>query len=364
MNLAWTNRALAASLFALAMGLGAGCANGNADTCDPACPTFHECCGASDGVACRDVVNDPNNCGGCGVTCPSGMCREARCVPGTAPVDGGMIGTDSGSGGNCSPSCSAEQRCCGSTCISRNGVALGTNGQSDPSFSACSGCGIACDPQRASACSVPGGGSGNPRCMCGVEDQCPTGQLCVPQAGSFTCVSTGNDPNNCGGVGIRCAMGESCNAGTCQCGTTGAACVTGQACCSTGCVDLQSDAMNCGACGNACDAGETCQAGACVCGSGPTARACAEPMAGILGSGGSPGESCCDGECVANTDASCACETCSGEDTCQVSGGLGIPGLPGGGAVEVCCGDGTVALLGCGGGGGFPGLGDGGLPFP
>jgi len=64
--------------------------------------------------------------------------------------------------------------------------------------------------------------------------------------------------------------------------------------------------------------------------------------------------------CVANTDASCGCMACTAPDTCQVAGGGLIPGM--GGTVEVCCGDTTVAILGCGGGG-FPG-GDGGLPFP
>ena len=115
--------------------------------------------------------------------------------------------------------------------------------------------------------------------------------------------------------------------------------------------------MNCGGCGNVCPANApSCNGGTCGCGTGP---ACAEPMAGALGMPGNPGESCCDGACVANTDTSCLCEPCTGDETCQVGGGGIIPGM-GGGAVQVCCGDESVAFLGCGG---F-GLGDGGLPFP
>lgn len=277
MNLAWTNGArswlaiAAAGLFTLATGLVAGCANSSGGAaCDPECPTFYECCGGTGGPSCRDIVNDPTNCGGCGVTCPSGICREASCVPGTGPTDGGTAGTDGGAGGDCRPSCSADQRCCGTSCVSRSGVAVGSDGRSDPSFGSCNGCGIACDAERASACSVPGGGAGTPRCMCGSLDQCNTGELCVPEAGTFTCVSTGNDPNNCGGVGIRCGTGESCVGGTCQCGSTGGACSGGQACCGTGCVDLQTDFQNCGFCGTACTpSADRCTAGNCACGSGP-----------------------------------------------------------------------------------------------
>ncbi|MDQ3034158.1 MAG: hypothetical protein M3Y87_17250, partial [Myxococcota bacterium] len=92
-----------------------------------------------------------------------------------------------------------------------------------------------------------------------------------------------------------------------------------------------------------------CQAGACVCGSGAGARACVAPAMGA------PGESCCDGTCIANTTESCVCEACTGDDTCQAGTSLLMPG-----AVQVCCGGDVVAFLGCGG---F-GSGDGGFPFP
>jgi hypothetical protein len=261
----------------------------------------------------------------------------------------------------CTPACSASQRCCGSTCVSRTGVAVGGDGRTDPSFGSCNGCGIACDAERASACSVPGGGAGTPRCMCGIYDQCAAGQVCVIDGGEFACVNTQTDANNCGEVGNACAEGESCVSGSCSC-NGGPECGSGQACCGSGCVDVQSDEMNCGACGTACSGDESCQSGMCVCGSGAGARACAAPMAGTFGMGGSLGESCCGGTCVANTDTNCgcgvACDTAA-DETCQVGGGGFLPGMMT--EASICCGGAEVALLGCGGG--LPG-GDGGFPFP
>jgi hypothetical protein len=359
MNLAMARAVLGFGAITALTLIGAGCANSGGDpTCDPACPTFYMCCDGTGGVSCRAIVSDPDNCGGCGISCPSRVCREAACVAGPAPDGGTLPGVDSSiPTGDCSPSCSSTQRCCGTTCVSRM-VATGGDGRSDPSFSNCNGCGIACDMNRASACSVPGGGAGMPRCMCGVYDQCGAGQVCANSGGTFSCVSTASDPMNCGMIGNACAMGESCVAGMCQCGSTGAACASGQACCSGMCIDSQSDAMNCGGCGMACAAGETCTAGSCGCGT--TGMRCDPPMAGTFGSGGSLGESCCDGACIANSDSNCGCgvvcDTAS-DDTCQVGGDLLGMGM---GPAQICCGGEEVAFFGCGGGLG----GDAGFPFP
>lgn len=365
MNLAWMGRAvLGASAVAALATLGAGCANsGGSASCDPACPTFYECCDSAGAAVCRDIVNDPNNCGGCGVVCPSGRCTSASCVAGPPPDGGMMMGTDGSIPmGDCRPTCGSSERCCGTTCISRTGVAAGADGRSDSSFGNCNGCGIACDPDRASACSVPGGGGGMPRCMCGVYDQCGAGQICANSGGTFACVSLQTDPNNCGTVGHMCAPGESCSGGTCVCGSTGSACAAGQGCCGGACVDVSSDEANCGGCGMACVGGETCTAGSCGCGT--SGVRCTPPMpGGPFGGGGSLGQSCCDGTCVANSDSNCGCgvvcDTAS-DDTCQV-GGSGFPGMGTMGAAQVCCGGPEVAFFGCGGG--F-GSGDGGFPFP
>lgn len=353
----------ALGLCATTLALVSGCANSMA-SCDGESPNpTYQCCATTAGSpAWIDVFNDPRNCGGCGMACaPGQFCRAGSCS-GTPVTDGGgMPGVDGGPPGMCSPVCSSAQRCCGTSCIGRNGVAIGSDGRSDPTFMNCSACGNACDADRASACSVPGGGMGTPRCMCGVFDQCGAGQMCLRSGTDFQCVNLMTDVNNCGMPGHRCADGESCTSGMCGCGTTGVACMAGEACCSGGCIETGADEMNCGGCGVMCNPGETCNAGMCVCGEGPDARRCTAPMAGTFGMGGMPGESCCDGMCVANTDTNCGCGVmCDAtmDETCQVGGDLfGM----GGGAAEVCCGDEMVAFFGCGGG--MSGA-DGGFPFP
>lgn len=78
--------------------------------------------------------------------------------------------------------------------------------------------------------------------------------MCDPsltQCGS-ACVDTTGDPSNCGGCGISCGTGGTCEAGTCAC---------------AGGVDINTDPNNCGSCGNVCAPGQTCVAGTCTCAS-------------------------------------------------------------------------------------------------
>lgn len=329
------------ALGAFALAVFPGCAGGGrSNDCDPACAATQECC--------------------MGTCVFMGMCGGGGMDSGTPPP-----GTDSGTPPSmCTPECTDAQRCCGGSCVQRS-VAPNTDGRSDPSFANCNGCGIACDSTRASSCSVPGGGAGTARCMCGDFDQCLPGEACVNEGGSFLCITTSTDPNNCGAIGTRCAMGESCVGGMCVCGSSGAACGSGQACCAGTCTDVSADPANCGGCGTVCTPNAPdCSGGSCTCAA--SGRACTAPMGGIFGMGGSLGESCCPGMgCVANSDTSCACMACTAPDTCQAGTGIfgGIGGMMGTEAPTVCCGDETVAFLGCGGFP-FPGLGDGGLPFP
>lgn len=337
-------------------GLVAACAGNGNDSCDPVCVDFTTCCNG----ACVSTIDDEANCGGCGIACAAGQYCESNSCMGTPSGDAGMRDSGGG-GGTCRPECSASQRCCGSTCVGRS-VAPSSDGRSDGSFQNCNGCGIACDTMRASSCSVPGGGEGMPRCLCGDFDQCRADEVCVSETGTWLCVSTSTDPNNCGSVGHACAMGESCSGGTCVCGSSGGACSGGQACCAGTCLDVSADAMNCGACGTACGTNApNCVSGECRCG---TATACRMPTAGMFPAPSDIGESCCDGACRANTSTNCGCgvDCTAAGDTCIVSGGSIIPGGPTG-AAGVCCGT-EIPFIGGTCTGGFPGLGDGGLPFP
>ena len=320
------------------------------NACNPACAAGLTCCNG----ACVATQTRADHCGMCGNVCAAGSTCAAGVCSGGPTMDGSVMPMpDSSVPSMCMPTCSADERCCGTTCFDRAAPAGQLDARTHESFLNCNGCGLGCDMDRASRCGAPAAG-GAAQCLCGNTSQCPVGQACVQRAGNYLCADLRFDRDNCGEVGRVCAEGESCTNGMCGCGA-GPACAAGQACCGSACIDTSSDAMNCGGCGTVCGPNApNCNSGSCGCGSGP---ACAAPVAGVFGMGGMPGQSCCAGACVANTDTSCACAACdtAAGDSCQVGGGGLIPGM-GSGMVSVCCGDESVAILGCGGG--FP------LPFP
>lgn len=361
-----TKQLALASWFVLACAA-AGCA-GNDASCPTPCATSQICCAGQ----CVFNLVDRNHCGACNNFC-SGTCSDGVCS--TGGFDAGDL-PDRGPIGSCSPTCAADERCCGTTCVDReqpvniDGRPTSTEDPRSP-FNNCNGCGLRCDATTAISCSIRPGGT-TPECACGEFRACPTGEQCVNDGGRYQCINTSNNPMHCGSIGNACAPGETCTAGVCGCG--GAACGTGQACCGGTCIDVTSDANNCGACGTRCTPNApSCVGGSCTC--PESGRACTAPTAGgggFGGGGGSPGESCCPGRgCVANTNTDCGCMACPDGDDCVV-GGSGFFGMGGGTEIAtVCCGDAfQVALLGCGGFPGFPGgdgggFGfDGGVPFP
>lgn len=327
-----------------------GCDGNEGDDCgDSPCGDSQACCEG----ACVFTISDRNNCGGCGIVCSGGSCSNGMCI---AAVDAGNT--------RC-----GMLRPCGTECVERS-VPQNTDGRSSASFQNCNGCGIACDPERATSCSILGGGTtGSPSCLCGEFLQCPAGDVCINDGTLTRCTSLSTDINNCGAIGTVCATGESCTAGMCVCGSTGAACAEGESCCGGACgtggccggalVDTQNDEMNCGECGNVCTPNApNCVAGGCTC--EIAGRACEEPVPGDLLGGTDPelGESCCDTGCVANSNENCACGLC-GEDTeCIVAGGGAIPLPPpfgSDGPPVACCGT-EIPFIG--------GMCEGSLPLP
>ncbi len=81
--------------------------------------------------------------------------------------------------------------------------------------------------------------------------------------GRLACVDISRDSDNCGGCGLVCPRGTTCNRGVCQCAVGAAYCPN-----SPGfekCVDVSRDSDNCGGCGLACPRGTTCNGGLCEC---------------------------------------------------------------------------------------------------
>ncbi len=147
---------------------------------------------------------------------------------------------------------------------------------------------------------------------------CECGIMC-----GGACVNEQVDTSNCGACGTTCAIGASCQSGSCGCPSgeavsNGWCCPAGSTGCSGGCVELGSDVNNCGTCGNQCTSaiGEICQGGQCAC-----------PGSDVV----------CNGVCVdeSNDASNCgACATvCPPGASCQSGGcvcpttGLGIETL-------------------------------------
>jgi hypothetical protein len=264
------------------------CDTNGSETCGTDCKWSTCTCNPGDtlcGTTCVNEQTDPQNCGNCGVVCPSGgsctggvcLCPLGRHVCGGG--DGGGVCDSNLSlvscGGNCNSPCpvpaNGTATCDGVTC----GIACNMG------FSACGGvcvneqidnancgsCGHTCTTSDPNASGSSCNGSG----MC--VSACKMGYtLC-----NGACVNEKTDSANCGSCGNACATsdpnaGASCN-GSGVCATT---CKMGYTMCGGVCVDEQTNNGNCGACGNVCPAaaGSTCRSGQCACNPPGSTQAC------------------------------------------------------------------------------------------
>jgi hypothetical protein len=121
-----------------ACGGGEGCVDAGCHTGLAACPTGYMTCDQLDGgFFCVDSSDDPENCGGCGVSCGTDLCRSGGCVcmdPLTpCPVDAGEdspsdagltacadLTSDVNACGSCGHACISCELCSSSNCAPQN----------------------------------------------------------------------------------------------------------------------------------------------------------------------------------------------------------------------------------------------------
>jgi hypothetical protein len=205
----------------------------NCGACAKVCATGQSCIASacvcdfptkSCSGTCVNVNFDVNNCGDCGKVCPSGLKGTAGCTSGSCVL------TCSAGYGNCndvvSDGCEAEfltdnNNCggCGVKCPTLTSACRSGSCQTCPSGTIL--CGGACvnrltDPKNCGSCGNICSGS-TPNCNAGTcVAMCPGGT--TPCSGA--CTSTATDPNNCGTCGNKCSTGV-CVSSTCLTCTSG-----------------------------------------------------------------------------------------------------------------------------------------------
>lgn len=198
------------------------CVAGNGVACSFG-PT-HEgtCCGGE----CVDLAQSPNDCGGCGLACGSGVCFSSTAFPPGTCLPSGPPGC-----GACGP---------GRVCV-----------------------GAACLP---TICSGPDGA-----CALGSD----AGACCSHDYGfTWSCQDLNRDPTHCGGCGNLCPASQQCLGGVCSgaqapcgAGTVSGYCSldagTDVCCPGRGCIEVGADPQNCGDCDVWCRPDAGCVAGRC-----------------------------------------------------------------------------------------------------
>ncbi len=177
---------------------------------------FADCNGLVDDSCETPIVDDVNNCGGCGIVCAD-ICMDGICgCRGGTPdfCDQGCTNLDTDNW-NCGS--------CGEVCPES------TDPPPPPEWNAAHGClGGKCNKLGC----IP------PWRDCNGDILHPSGDGCESD--------TSSDVANCGGCGQACAAGETCFNGVCECH------------CGSTCFQemLNLDPQNCGACGHECPAAD------------------------------------------------------------------------------------------------------------
>jgi formylglycine-generating enzyme required for sulfatase activity len=253
----------------------ADCDGEAANGCEVATTTDGANCGAC-GNACTQ-----------GRSCVSGACSATACTAGLANCDADesngcevALSTSAAHCGSCQSACSfanASASCAAGACVMGACAAGYANCDGNPAngcevaittdASNCGACGTTCTTINGTAACSNG--------VCGVGACDANFADCDHLPGNGCEVSTATETGHCGACGVVCHDAPSATA-TCSAGVCGYACAPGQRDCdanaANGCeVDANADSANCGGCGVVCTQGRTCQAGACttaVCTSG------------------------------------------------------------------------------------------------
>jgi hypothetical protein len=238
-------------------------ATGSACTASGQCVTGL-CCGG----ICVDMSTDSNNCGGCGVQCPSAQtCVNGACAcpAGETYCFGNCVNllTDFNNCGFCTLYCGTNETCVNGTCDCLQPLSYCLLGASPHVYYACID--VTSDSNNCGACgNVCGSDEAcmNGQCICQAQSCCPAGQTyCAATVNGAPagCTDVSTDPDNCGGCS---------NAGGAIGGSICGLLNNDTACCGGTCVDPRTDSHNCGSCGHACAAGGiytgACQLGVCA----------------------------------------------------------------------------------------------------
>ncbi|MDX9721034.1 MAG: MXAN_6577-like cysteine-rich protein [Myxococcota bacterium] len=200
--------------------------------------------------------------------------------------------------------CPDGYECCGELCVdTKTSCVLSTGGSLDcENTYHCGECNLACSPGE--LCT-------NGICLCN-GTECDPGSVCC---GGETCIDVQKDNFNCGACDRSCPTNQECFKGECLCYGFGGAfdtCSSFQACCpDLGCFNFEVDPKGCGGCGIECRPGETCEGGVCVCDAAAGDTQC-EAGEACCGSGTARG-------CYPSNDAICNCggqQCASGQKCC------------------------------------------------
>ncbi|MBX3213873.1 MAG: hypothetical protein KF850_17675 [Labilithrix sp.] len=231
-----------------------------------------------------DVASDSNHCGSCGNKCPTDPWREEVLHAKWVCVDGGCkmacstflwadcngrledgcetpVGTTQDCGG-CGDVCPAGASCANGKCTTCGPGEVICNGicaDLTRNDYHCGACSAACVRQPPGF--PPAGRNAYYGCEASTCDsyKCTSPWADCNKDRTDGCeVNIGNDTQNCGACGTKCAAGEICVSGTCQCNPGPRGC---------DCLKDFEDISNCGACGNRCperpSSTPTCKFGRC-----------------------------------------------------------------------------------------------------